>query len=291
MIDLHMHTTCSDGQFSPAETMELAYQAGITAVAVTDHDAVSGIEPAQTAALAHGMTFFPGIEISVQGKTEVHMLGYGVDAKNQELHDFCQEQANQRKARNFRLFAYLERCGVPVTLEEVQQCNQGRASGRPHFARTLVQKGFAESVQDAFERYLATPEFYATVERPKPSVEEGIRVLRCAGGVAVLAHPHRLQFSPEQLEAFVKKLKGMGLQGIEAYYSRHTKAQTKEYLALAQKYELLVTAGSDFHGPGVKPEIAMGTGVQGSLCISDAAIPAKLEAAIRAAHASYPLEP
>ena len=193
MIDLHIHTTCSDGQFSPEETIRMAHQAGVTVAAVTDHDTVSGIVAASAAAVACGMTFFPGIEISVQGGKELHILGYGVHPDSDVLHQFCAKHAADRTERCGKMLAYLQKKGAAITLEDVRRCNQGKTSGRPHFARTLVELGYASSVQDAFEKYLTTPEFYARVERPKPTPEEGIRVIRSAGGVAVLAHPHQLK--------------------------------------------------------------------------------------------------
>lgn len=283
MIDLHIHTTCSDGQFSPEETIRMAHQAGVTAAAVTDHDTVSGIVAASAAAVACGMTFFPGIEISVQGGMELHILGYGVHPDSDVLHQFCAKHAADRTERCGKMLAYLQKKGAAITLEDVRRCNQGKTSGRPHFARTLVELGYASSVQDAFEKYLTTPEFYARVERPKPTPEEGIRVIRSAGGVAVLAHPHQLKLENDALDALVAKLKVVGLQGIEAYYSRHTPEQTQFYLHLAEKYDLLYTCGSDFHGPVIKPEIHLGTGIDKNLCVTDAAITARLQAAIAAA--------
>ena len=282
MIDLHIHTTCSDGQFTPEETMRLAAEAGVTVAAVTDHDTVSGIARARQTAQQLGMTFFSGIEISVQYTRELHILGYGVDADSAALLAFCEENARNRRERTSRMLEFLHRRGVVISLEDVRRCNQGRTSGRPHFARALVELGYADSIQDAFEKYLATPAFYAEAERPKPSPEKGIAVIRQAGGVAVLAHPHQLKLEAPELEALLQQLISLGLQGIEAHYSRHTAEQTRLYLQLAEKYGLLVTSGSDFHGPSVKPDIQLGSGVAGSLCVEDEEIPRRLEQAIAA---------
>ncbi|MFR4199095.1 MAG: PHP domain-containing protein [Ruminococcus sp.] len=281
MIDLHIHTTCSDGQFTPEETMRLAAEAGVTVAAVTDHDTVSGISRARQTAQQLGMTFFSGIEISVQYTRELHILGYGIDADSAAagvLRGKRQEPAG----------AHITDAGISapawcvISLEDVRRCNQGRTSGRPHFARALVELGYAGSIQDAFEKYLATPAFYAEAERPKPSPEKGIAVIRQAGGVAVLAHPHQLKLEGPELEALLQQLISLGLQGIEAHYSRHTAEQTRLYLQLAEKYGLLVTSGSDFHGPSVKPDIQLGSGVAGSLCVEDGEIPRRLEQAIAA---------
>lgn len=276
MIDLHMHTSCSDGQFMPEETIRMAWEAGVTTAAVTDHDTTAGVAVAEKAAKHYGLQLFSGIEISTQGAAELHMLGYGIDPDDPKLLAFCRDFQVQRKARAVRMVAYLEQCGAPVTLEEVRQCNDGRCSGRPHFARTLVEKGFADSVQDAFARYLTTPEFYAHVERQKPLPENAIAVIRHAGGVAVLAHPYLLYLEQSQLDVLLTKLQASGLQGIEAYYSRHTPAQTQCYLRLAKQHGLIVTCGSDFHGPAVKPDIAIGTGICGNLCVESREIPEAL---------------
>lgn len=287
MIDLHIHTNCSDGQFSPEETLRMAHAVGITTAAVTDHDTVSGIAAAAKAAADYGIIFFPGIEISVQGGKELHILGYGIDPENPALLTFCAKHARDRSVRSKKMLAYLQSCGVNMTLEDVCRCNNGRTTGRPHFAKALVEKGYASSVQDAFDRYLTTPEFYAHVERPKPLPADGIRVIREAGGVAVLAHPHQLNLEEQALDALLLQLKELGLQGIEAYYSRHTPQQTACYLALAQKHGLLYTCGSDFHGPGIKPDIALGTGIANNLCVVDPLIQKRLLAAIADAQKEY----
>ena len=143
MIDLHIHTTCSDGQFTPEETMRLAAEAGVTVAAVTDHDTVSGISRARQTAQQLGMTFFSGIEISVQYTRELHILGYGIDADSAALLAFCEENARNRRERTSRMLEFLHRRGVVISLEDVRRCNQGRTSGRPHFARALVELGYA----------------------------------------------------------------------------------------------------------------------------------------------------
>lgn len=280
MIDLHIHTNCSDGQYAPEETMRMAFAAGITTVAVTDHDTVSGLAVAEKTANELRMQFFSGIEISVQSEREMHILGYGIHAADTALLAFCRKNAENRASRCGRMLTYLKQCGAPITLEEVKRYNEGRTTGRPHFAKTLVKKGYAVSIQDAFDRYLTTPEFYAHVERPKPSPEEGIQIIRSAGGVAVLAHPYQLHLDENDMDILLAKLKAIGLQGIEAYYSWHTPQQTQMFLALAKKHGLFVTCGSDFHGEAVKPDIALGTGVANSLSISDMSIPRCLLKAI-----------
>lgn len=280
MIDLHIHTTRSDGQFSPKGTMRLAKKAGVTVAAVTDHDTVAGLAEAAEAAKNLEMDFFPGIELSVQGERELHILGYGIDRESPELLTFCKAQKDSRVERVGHILAYLARKGVPVTIEDVLKVNHGAATGRPHFARTLVEKGYVSSTEEAFDKFLTTDEYYEKVERKKATPAEGMEVLRRAGGVAVLAHPHWLHLSGEALEKLVRRLIADGLSGIEVYYSRHTPEQTREYLSLAKKYDLLVTCGSDFHGYAVKPDISLGTGFDGNLGITDMSIPERLHHAI-----------
>lgn len=280
MIDLHMHTDCSDGQFSPEKTVQLAHEAGVTTLAITDHDATDGIAPAQKAAMQYGMRFFPGVEISVKGEKELHILGYGIDPHHAEMCEFFADFQRERAARAVRIVEYLKRRGVSVTLDDVRRYNAGQISGRPHFAKTLVAMGYVSSVKEAFARYLTTPEFYAHVERPKPSPERGLEVIRNAGGVAVLAHPYLLHMELSQFESILQQLISFGLQGIEVYHSRHTPECIMQYLQLAKQYNLLVTCGSDFHGPAVKPDIFLGSGANGNLCITDETIPNRLAAAI-----------
>lgn len=272
MIDLHMHTNCSDGQFAPKETVRLAAAAGVTVMAVTDHDTIVGIPEAKAAAEQLGISFVSGIELSAKWDNELHLLGYGIDCNNEALLAFCQRHSEHRRKRGERLVAYLTAQGAAMTLEEVRQYNNGSASGRPHFARALVEKGYAASVQDAFARYLTTPAYYQTVERKKPEPAVCIQRIHQAGGAAVLAHPHQLRQENEQLDKTVKELKEAGLDGIEAYYSLHTPAQTAFYCQLAKKYDLCITCGSDYHGPAVKPEICLGTGKNNSLCVTDEGI-------------------
>lgn len=264
MIDLHMHSTCSDGQDKPEKLVELAVSAGIKVMALTDHDTVNGLERAQNAAERLGIDFIPGIEISSQGGRELHILGYGVDPHDKGLRDFYEGNRVHRLARRDRFIELLNKAGVPITLEEICSVNDGKSTGRPHIARTLVKMGYADSVDDAFARYLQTPEFYS-MDRPKPKSADSIEMIRKAGGTAVLAHPYTLKLDDAPFRALLKSLISEGLSGIECYYSRHTSEQTAYYRGIAEEYGLLYTCGSDYHGPDVKPDIMPGTGCNGSL--------------------------
>ncbi|MGN0631042.1 MAG: PHP domain-containing protein [Ruminococcus sp.] len=264
MIDLHMHSTCSDGQDKPEKLVELAASAGIKVMALTDHDTINGLERAKNAAEKQGLDFIPGIEIGSQGGRELHILGYGIDPRDKSLRDFYEGNRVHRLARRDRFIEMLNKAGVPITLEKICSVNDGKSTGRPHIARTLVEMGYADSVDDAFVKYLQTPEFYS-MERPKPRSADSINMIRNAGGTAVLAHPYTLRLDDKAFRELLERLISEGLRGIECYYSRHTMEQTAYYRSIAEEYGLIYTCGSDYHGPDVKPDIMPGRGCNDSL--------------------------
>ncbi len=274
MIDLHTHSTASDGQYTPSALIGLAAEKGLSAIALTDHDTVDGIAQARDEARRRGIIFVPGIEISVRGGPsvrELHILGYHIDTESDALLAMCQRLKRERIVREERIFEFLSQNGVNITRESVDKQSRGGIVARPHFARAMVEAGVVSTVREAFDRYLATPAF-DKIERPKPSAEEGIRCILDAGGVAVLAHPIQTKLDTVRLGELLGELKEMGLSGLECHYSTHTAQQTQEYLALAERFALTVTGGSDFHGELVKPEIELGRGINGSLCLDDAQI-------------------
>ena len=256
-IDMHMHSTASDGQYTPTELVRQVKDAGIAIMALTDHDSIGGVEEAVRTAKECGIICIPGIELSIDHENELHMLGYGIDIHDRELKAFCEEMVQERSTRNEKIITFLADQGVDVTMEEVAEKAGSDVIGRPHFARVMVEKGYVSSVKEAFDKYLATEEF-SKIERKKPSARQGTSMIRKAGGVAVLAHPVSLKKTGEAMEEEIRKLASLGLSGIETYYSTHTPEQIQEYHALAQKYHLVETAGSDFHGEKVKPTIFLG---------------------------------
>jgi len=273
MIDLHIHTNVSDGQYSPAGTVELAGSKGAKCVAITDHDRISGLREAEETANDLGIEFIPGVEISVQGNRELHILGYYIDYTSPTLIEECDNFIKLREQRGRRIFSYLQQKGVSLSEEQVHKHVPQGVAGRPHFARAMVEAGYVNSVQEAFDRYLGTQEF-DRVERTKPSAKEGIRMILDAGGVPVMAHPNLLKLDDVELEELIESLLPDGLKGIECYYSTHTSEQTRQYLKYAKKYNLLVTCGSDFHGENNKPGVDIGTGTAD---ISDAEAESILE--------------
>jgi predicted metal-dependent phosphoesterase TrpH len=258
MIDLHIHTTFSDGQYTPEEIVELAASAGITTISITDHDSVAGLARGKAAADKAGIKFINGIEISCQGNKELHLLGYDFDYNEPALIKACSEFAKFREERAHRIIEFLLERNVIISLDEVREIAHGSAIiGRPHFAQALVKHGYVATVREAFDKYLASADF-DKIERPKPTAEEGIALIAGAGGMSVLAHPALLKLEALAEEELLKKLVKAGLKGLECFYSLHSPKQAERYASLAEKYGLIVTGGSDFHGEMVKPEIKLG---------------------------------
>ncbi len=265
MIDLHTHSRSSDGEYLPAELVRLAAAEGITVMALTDHDTISGLSEAmEEARKIGGIEVIPGIEISVQDVHQTHILGYGVDADSAELKQFYEDNRTHRLRRRERLLQLLHEEGIDITLEDILRINNGKSAGRPHFAKALTELGYTSSVQEAFDRYLETPKFHI-IERPKPTAAEGIAMIRRAGGIAVLAHPYSMKLEGKALCEKIEELISYGLCGIECYYSTHTPQQMEAYCKIARRYGLICTCGSDYHGPTMKPDIMLGRGREDSL--------------------------
>mgnify|MGYP001765009595 FL=1 len=266
-IDLHLHTTHSDGSFSTRDVMAFAKQAGVTALAITDHDIVEGIAEATAIGAELGIEVVPGVEISSRlGESELHILGYFLNWTDPLLAQRLGTLRDSRHQRNPRIVQRLNELGIPITYEEVRALAGTESVGRPHIARLLMEKKFVTSAKEAFDRYLANgrPAF---VDRELPEPAEAVRWIREAGGVPVLAHPTWVRTSADGLQTLVRDLKAAGLGGIEVHYSTHTPSQTTEYLELAKQCDLLVTGGSDFHGV-TKPDIEVGIG-RGQLKVSE----------------------
>jgi predicted metal-dependent phosphoesterase TrpH len=265
MIDLHSHTTESDGTFSPAQLVEEAVRSGVSILGITDHDTFSGFDQALPLARKAGLELVCGIEFSTKlNGYSVHLLGYFLRADGLgDLRTWIGDLQASRRDRNVRLIARLRELGLDITLDEVQ-ARGGGMTGRPHFAQVLIEKGYVKSMQQAFDDYLdESAKGYVT--RREPQFAEAVQHIRKAGGIASLAHPIRLR---EDVAALMPSLRTAGLNAIEAYHSDHSPEQTALYLQLADQHGLLVTGGSDFHG-AVKPEIHLGTGRHGNLRIPE----------------------
>jgi predicted metal-dependent phosphoesterase TrpH len=259
MIDLHAHTTASDGSCSPRELVALAKQAGVMTLGITDHDTVSGIEEALLAGKETGVEILPGLELSAEYEPgTMHLLGYGIDPTYQPLLDELATRRRDRDERNPKIVEALRALGIDITVEEIKAVAGGAVIGRPHIGQVLVEKGHADSVSDAFARYLdrGRPAF---IQKEKIAPRRAIELITSAGGVATLAHPYQLKLPDDSLDQLVAQLVQTGLQGIEVYYSRHTPEMIEHYQLIARRHDLIETGGSDFHG-APKPDIRLGIG-------------------------------
>lgn len=251
--DLHTHTTVSDGQYTPTQLVTLAAQNGLNILAITDHDTMDGLDEGIEAGKKLGITVLRGIELSAKEYPTFHILGYNFSPDGKDLNRICQEMKAARDERKYRIMDFLADSGVHISLSEVEKIAAG-VVGKPHFARVLVQHGYASSVQDAFDKYLNTPEYRKRVKREKPSAERCIKAIKCAGGKVSLAHPYQIGVDDAALDILVGELKGYGLDAIEICYPKYTPEMQELYLDLMFKYNLNWTGGSDFHGEKVKPD-------------------------------------
>ncbi len=247
-VDLHSHTTASDGTLAPAALVAEAARRGVRVLAITDHDSTEGLGEAMEATRAWApLAIVPGIEINcdVEG-AEVHVLGYLMDHEAGWFQAFCRAQREERRARVHRMAARLAELGLPVEADEVLALVREGSAGRPHVAQVMVARGYVKSVREAFDRYLAAGR-PAHVPRTKVTPADAVRLIRRAGGVPVLAHP-----GLADRDALIPALVEAGLLGIECYYPEHSPAQRVRYLGLCRAHDLVATGGSDFHGPRVR---------------------------------------
>ncbi len=264
-LDLHLHTTHSDGSLPPAEVLALAHKAGVTALAITDHDITTGLPEALEAGARLGIDVIPGVEISSRfGENELHILGYFLDWQDQALDTRLAGLRASRHRRNPLIIEQLRALGCDITYDEVKELAGTESVGRPHIAHVLMKKGYVKSAKKAFDRFLAHGK-PAYVPRELPEPVEAMAWIRAANGVPVLAHPLWARQDGEGLFKLCEKLKAEGLGGMEVHYSTHNPKQTAALLDIARRLDLLVTGGSDFHGL-TKPDIEVGVG-RGGLTI------------------------
>ncbi len=265
-IDLHVHSSASDGSFSPIEIIALAEELDLGAVAITDHDTVDGVRQALAGGIPDRLQFLTGLEISASrppsfpGSGSFHLLGYGISPDDPTLNLTLEKLQTAREQRNPRIIERLNSMGMPIDLEDVTaQGDENTLLGRPHIAKALVEKGYVTSINDAFNRFLATDK-PAYVDKYRVNCDNAIEIITGAGGVPVFAHPGLLDIrQPHVFEKLIRELTAMGLRGIEALYPEHSPDQTEQYLEAASRHGLLVTGGTDFHGT-IKPEIQLGSG-------------------------------
>ncbi|MBN1493011.1 MAG: PHP domain-containing protein [Candidatus Omnitrophica bacterium] len=258
IVDLHIHTTTSDGSFPPEEVVDLAVARNIPIISITDHDtafsAFSAIEKARN----KGCLLIPGVELSSNlfGHS-LHILGYFVDETVSDLTDLIKEIRDHRNERNHAMIAKFHDHGIDIDIEELNAIAQGEILSRPHFAQYLIQKKIVPSAKEAFERYLATDR-KCHVPRKKIPPSIMIDIINAAGGISVLAHPGLLGFKEKgKYEELITTLKGQGLQGLEVYCSTHNSTDASFFRAIAERQGLIITGGSDFHGMP-KPHVTLG---------------------------------
>lgn len=255
LIDLHSHTTASDGQYSPDELLQLAANAQITTLAVTDHDTVAGLDACDRAAATHGIRLVPGIEVSAfVGRKEVHILGHFVDRHEARLSRFADELRLEREKRMELMVAKIKGLGFPITMDHVRQIAGDAHLGRPHLARVLVAGNWCLDTKEAFDRFLGDGK-PAAVPRFQVTSSDAIALVHGAGGTATLAHPGTSKVQLFELE----QLKREGLDGLEADHSDHVAHVRERFAGWAAQLDLVPTAGSDFHGEKVAPDRHLGT--------------------------------
>lgn len=263
-IDLHIHTTASDGSLAPQEVVRRARRAGLAAIAITDHDTVEGVRQLISHGLPDDLGFITGVEISslppapYRSKGSFHILGYGIDPEAPPLAEALESLRLQRETRNPQMIDRLNELGMDLTLAEVSAEAGGAVVGRPHMAAVMVRKKWVGSVAEAFDRYLATGR-PAYVEKGRIDFENAVSLIRAAGGLPVLAHPVTVGLSPDDLKGLLESLARLGLAGVEAYYSTHPPELTRFLLGCAKSLGLVVTGGSDYHG-AYKKGIELGVG-------------------------------
>ena len=264
-IDLHIHSTASDGTLTPEEIIARACRLGLAAIAITDHDTVDGVQQILQNGIPQEISYLTGVEVSTAAPSglpcrgSLHLLGYGFRPHDPVLNRQLKTLQDARRNRNPQIIAKLQTLGIDITVEELAADDPLQQTGRPHIARLLMEKGIVANFDEAFERFLGNGA-PAYVDKYRIAIRDAIQLIRQAGGIPVLAHPaliHPIGNWP--LADLLAELQSFGLLGLEAYYPEHSAAQTQQFLALAEQHGLLVTGGTDFHG-AIKPGLEMGSG-------------------------------
>lgn len=270
MVDLHVHSTRSDGTYTPTQLVDYAIVKGLSAFALTDHDTVDGLEEAIGYAAqkpSPAPEVIPGIELSSEyQRQDVHVVGLYIDYRNAGFQKYLRDFVESRDARNDKMCTLLQKAGMDITYEELQRVFPNSVITRAHYAKYMLEQGYVKSRAEAFERYIGD-RCPCYVPREKVTPAQAVSLILDAGGIPILAHPILYHMSDARLDALVAELKEAGLMGIEALYSTYQPSDERHIRSLAQKYGLLISGGSDFHGEN-KPGLDLGTGY-GKLCVPD----------------------
>lgn len=263
-IDLHAHTTASDGTFSPTELVKHAAEVGLDAIAITDHDTYSGVAEAMEAGKQYGVEVIPGCELSLEspeGAGWMHVVALWIPENPEPLKEAFDWVIEGRKTRNHEIVEKLRGQGISITYEAVAARAQGTI-GRPHFAQELLSLGVVSSINEAFQKWIGD-DGRAYIPKRKLRPQQAMDILNDIGATSILAHPFALGLNMKDTESLMADLQGLGLDGMEVYYSEHSQSDTQKYKEMAERLGLLISGGSDFHGT-VKPKISLGKG-KGSL--------------------------
>lgn len=257
-IDLHLHTTASDGASTPAELVDKSLELGLEVIAVTDHDNLTAVKKVKKIAEKSDLEVVSGIEISTyRGKAEYHILGYFVDPENSSLLGLTEAILESRIKRVKKMIEKLNKVGYPLEFEDVKKFAAGVSLGRPHLAQAMVAKGYIEKVADAFTKEFIAGGGKAYAEKKNVLPAEAVEVILKAGGIPVIAHPNHINHGQALGKEEISRLKDIGLMGIEVYQSKHNKKVTEYYKKIAEELDLLITGGSDYHGEN-SPDILPG---------------------------------
>jgi len=256
-VDLHVHTNASDGSYDPEEVIRLAAEAGLEAVAISDHDNTNALARCAAAGKEYDIEVIPAIELSADYKSiEIHILGYFIDPNAESLCDLLEIALANREVRNRTICAHLRDEGIDVSMEELRERHPGTVLGRPHIGLLMMEKGYVESVRQSFREYMGKGA-KCYVPKVNMPLKNAISRILDAGGVPVLAHPFQYELTEPQLRELITLVRGMGCVGMECIYARYDAEQRECLSRLAEEYGLIVTAGSDYHGTP-KPDILLG---------------------------------
>lgn len=269
MIDLHTHTRESDGEKTIEELIDLAISKKIKALAITNHDTADGIEKALNYAKDKNIIYIPGIELDTKVENgQMHILGLFINPEQEDLSEILENIRAERVVRNNRFIEEFNKMGFDINIEELKEVSNGNIIAKPHFAKVFLRKGYIQSTEEMFDKYFNQPPF-SDIKKTQLIPEEVIKIIKKANGVAILAHPQSMKISDEKLVEKIKELKLYGLDGLECYHSGQTTEQMKRFKQIAKDLDLLITKGSDYHGPIVKPKIQLGTGTDYNIVSQD----------------------
>ena len=282
LIDMHTHTNYSDGDLSPQELIRLAIDKGIGTLAITDHDTIEGIKKInrnENIIVNSGIEIINGIELSAKtNKGIMHILGYGIDLNNKSLNKKMTVLRDNSINSVLSIMEQIKRdYGIRFGFDDIKELvNTNHNLGRPDLAKLCVKYGYATTVQDAFDKYLIAAHNKTRQNGKGLQYQECLELIKGSGGIPVLAHPKSLELSEKEFLILLNEMISCGLKGIEVYHSSHSKKEMDYYLEIANKYDLLISGGSDFHGKSVKPDIELGTGKDNNIKIKKLSLLDKL---------------